>query len=67
MRGKYLGVLSAGVLLSALAAARHRLGEPPLENLFHLSAAHWAPPSAEAHAFHGLSLYGLDGTTLCSQ
>ena len=49
---------------SAVANARQRLGDEPLEYLFNISAAEWATRSADAHRWRGLSLYGVDGTTL---
>lgn len=49
---------------SGIARARQRLGEDPIEYLFALSAAHWADESALQHAWRGLGLFGMDGTTL---
>lgn len=52
------------VAKSAIAQARQRLTEEPLAYLFMSTAAEWSKRSAEAHKWRGLSLYGLDGTTL---
>lgn len=49
---------------SAVAQARARLGEEPMEWLFDTCARHWAHASADAHRWRGLALYGVDGTTL---
>ena len=49
---------------SGIAKARSRLGEEPLAYLFTVTAERWAPRSAELHRWRGLSLYGIDGTTL---
>lgn len=48
----------------ALVRARDRLTAAPLQRLFEMTAARWARPSAEAHRWRGLALYGVDGTTL---
>jgi IS4 transposase len=52
------------VAKSAIAQARQRLGEDPVAYLFVLTAAVWAMDSAARHRWRGLSLFGLDGTTL---
>ena len=52
------------VAKSAIAQARRRLTEEPLAYLFATTAAEWAKRSADAHKWRGLSLYGLDGTTI---
>ena len=49
---------------NALSGARKRLGEAPLEHLARRCATEWALPSAVAHAWRGLTLFGLDGSTL---
>lgn len=49
---------------SALASARQRLGDEPMEWLFHRCAGEWAHGSASLHRWRGLSLYGVDGTTV---
>lgn len=49
---------------SAVAQARKRLGPEPMAYLFSRTAEHWARGSAEAHRWRGLSLYGIDGSTL---
>jgi hypothetical protein len=52
------------VAKSAVTQARQRLKEEPLEYLFRMTATEWAIRSAHAHQWRGLTLYGLDGTTL---
>lgn len=49
---------------SAIVQARHRLGEEPMAYLFATTADRWAHQSAGRHRWHGLALYGIDGTTL---
>jgi hypothetical protein len=49
---------------SAVAKARARLGEEPMEWLFDTCAQRWSHASADKHRWRGLALYGVDGTTL---
>jgi hypothetical protein len=49
---------------SAVVEARARLGADPMEWLFERSARKWAHASARKHAWRGLALYGVDGSTL---
>jgi hypothetical protein len=49
---------------SSIVQARERLGDEPLRWLFERTASTWAHASARAHAWRGLALYGVDGTTL---
>lgn len=49
---------------SAIAQAKDRLGEEPLQWLFDTCAQAWAHRSAAKHRWRGLALYGVDGTTL---
>jgi hypothetical protein len=49
---------------SAIAQARQRLGDEPMEYLFATTADRWAHQSAARHRWQGLALYGVDGTTL---
>jgi len=49
---------------SAVAQARARLGDEPMEWLFNTCARQWAHASAEQHRWRGLAVYGADGTTL---
>jgi hypothetical protein len=49
---------------SAISQARARLGEEPMAWLFDTCAQRWAHTSADQHRWRGLSLYGVDGTTL---
>ncbi len=52
------------VAKSAITQARQRLGEDPVAYLFALTASVWAHASATRHAWRGLALYGVDGSTL---
>lgn len=52
------------VAASALSQARARLGPDPMEWLYLRTAEAWAHRSAGADRWHGLALYGVDGTTL---
>jgi hypothetical protein len=49
---------------SAFVQARQRLGDEPMAYLFESSASEWATRSARAHAWRGLGLYAIDGSTL---
>ena len=49
---------------SSIVQARARLGDEPLRWLFERTATAWAHTSARTHAWRGLALYGVDGTTL---
>lgn len=49
---------------SAVAQARARLGAEPLKWLFERCANKWGHESARRHAWRGLALYGVDGTTI---
>lgn len=55
---------SRTVASSALSQARARLGPDPMEWLYLRTAEEWAHRSADADRWHGLALYGVDGTTL---
>jgi len=48
---------------SAIAQARARLGEEPLQWLFQRCSEKWGHESARRHSWRGLALYGVDGTT----
>ena len=52
------------VARSSVAEARARLGSEPMKWLFERSATEWAHASAAAHRWRGLSLYGIDGSSL---
>ena len=52
------------VASSSVAQARQRVGSEPLAWLFDRSARRWAHRSAREHSWHGLALYGVDGSTL---
>src|SRR5262249_28629673 len=49
---------------SGIAQARKRLTAEPLAYLFQVTAAEWAAGSADAHRWHGMAVYGMDGTTM---
>jgi Insertion element 4 transposase N-terminal/Transposase DDE domain len=55
---------SGSVAPSAIPSARRRVGSEPVEWIFGRTGAEWAHDSAAAHRWRGLSLYGVDGTTL---
>lgn len=48
---------------SAVTQARQRLGAAPLAQLFDRTARAWCNQDAERHAWKGLSLWAMDGTT----
>jgi hypothetical protein len=48
---------------SGVAQARARLGDEPMKWLFEKCAKKWGYESARKHAWRGLALYGVDGTT----
>lgn len=48
---------------SAVSQARQRLGAAPLQSLFGQTARAWCAQDAERHAWKGLSLWAMDGTT----
>lgn len=54
----------AGPVPAAIAQARARLGDRPLEWLFNRCAIEWGHTSAAKHAWRGLALYGVDGSTV---
>lgn len=49
---------------SAVVQARARLGDEPLKWLFERCSEKWAHQSAREHAWRGLAVYGVDGTTV---
>jgi len=49
---------------SSVTQARERLGGEPIRWLFEHCAEAWAHASAQRHAWRGLAVYGVDGTTL---
>lgn len=52
------------IAASAVAQARARLGKAPLEWLFVTLADTWGHASAREHAWRGLAVYGVDGTSM---
>jgi hypothetical protein len=55
---------SATVARSSVSQARERLGSEPVKWLFERCASVWAERSAESHRWRGLSLYGIDGSSV---
>jgi hypothetical protein len=55
---------ASGVARSAVAQARARLGDEPLRWLFEKCSTKWANESARRHAWRGLAVFGVDGTTV---
>lgn len=49
---------------SSVTQARARLGDEPLRWLFERCSEEWAHTSARAHAWRGLAVYGVDGTSV---
>ena len=49
---------------SAIPQGRYRVGAAPIEAIFKRTAGTWATAAANEHRWRGLSLYGVDGTTL---
>jgi len=49
---------------SSVTQARDRLGSEPIRWLFERCAQTWAHGSARRHAWRGLAVYGVDGTTI---
>jgi hypothetical protein len=49
---------------SALAQARQRLGDEPVEYIFSATGAEWSARSAERHRWKGLGLYAMDGSNI---
>ena len=49
---------------SSVTQARRRLGDEPIRWLFERCAESWAHASARRHAWRGLAVYGVDGTTI---
>lgn len=52
------------VARSSIAQARQKLGSEPLRWLFERCAHVWSSRSADAHRWRGLSLYGIDGSSV---
>ncbi len=49
---------------SAVVQARARLGDEPMRWLFERCSEKWAHEGAREHAWRGLAVYGVDGTTV---
>lgn len=54
----------ASMAPSSISEARGKVGRETLEWLFRYSGLKWGTKSADDHRFHGLSVYGVDGTSL---
>lgn len=52
------------VAASAVAQGRQRLGAKPFELIFERSSQAWAEPAAESDRWNGLTVWGVDGTTI---
>jgi transposase IS4-like protein/DDE family transposase len=52
------------IVPAAVAQARARLGDEPMQWLFMRTGETWAHQSARRHAWRGLALYGVDGSTV---
>lgn len=48
----------------SITPARDKVGEEPLCSLFRITGNSWALESAGRHAWRGLKLFGIDGTSL---
>jgi hypothetical protein len=55
---------SKTVAASSVAEGRQRLGEESMAMIFRRSAQAWSEPAADADRWRGLSLWGVDGSTL---
>lgn len=53
----------SAVCKSSVTQARQRLGAAPMKDLFNQTASAWYAQDAERHAWKGLSLWAMDGTT----
>src|SRR5579872_3296970 len=58
------GTGKARLAKSAVAQARARLGDEPMKWLFERCSSRWGHESARRHAWRGLAMYGVDGTTI---
>lgn len=52
------------VASSSIADARARIGPEPVQYLFEMTGSQWAAKSAAEHQWRGLSIFGIDGSTL---
>lgn len=57
------GIRGVTAASSAVAQARARLGDKPMEYLFDVSADAWAHREAAKRSWRGLKLFAMDGTT----
>jgi Insertion element 4 transposase N-terminal/Transposase DDE domain len=55
---------SPGITSSGIGKARDRLGAEPLAHLFEATAEHWAAKSARDDMWRGLTVFGVDGSSL---
>lgn len=58
------GTGPVNVARSGVAQARAKLGDEPMKWLFEKCSRKWGHESAREHAWRGLAIYGVDGTTV---
>ena len=58
------GHRARSVAASAVAKGRQRIGHEAMAMIFERSAQAWAEPAADADRWRGLSMWGMDGTTI---
>lgn len=58
------GECARTVAASAVSQSRQRLGDEAMQIIFDRSAHAWAEPAADSDRWRGLSLWGMDGSTL---
>ena len=54
---------NGSVAPAAISAARARIGDKPLQQIFNRSAEVWSAVASEAELWRGLAVYAVDGTT----
>ena len=54
----------SGVVPTAIPPARERLGSEPVQHLFELTAERWGRRAADEDRWRGMSLLGIDASTL---
>jgi hypothetical protein len=55
---------SGSIAKSSISQARERIGSEPMKWLFERCSAEWSKRSADEHRWRGLSLFGMDGSTV---
>lgn len=61
--GKGPAVGRRSVAPSAIPQARARIGEEPLRHIFEASGRAWSEAASNEEPWHGLAIYGVDGST----